>query len=286
MKRLWNSTPVRFVREIVQVYFTCHVSRSAAELAYFFILSFFPVLICVNAFVGLLNLDVNVVLEVAADFLPRESLSILGDYITYITDNQSRALLAAGLTMTLFSASAAFRALMNIMADIYGRPTYRGLLQIAASLLFSILFLFTIYLSIAVVFTGSYFFRLLEEHFPWLAWAAASWRGLRFWLLFLLVMVLVLLVYRMSAPRGYPRPPLLTGSILASVALAGASMFFSWFIGLSSRYSLIYGSLASLIVLLIWLYLCGNILILGNVFNFVLYRHRRAQLTGDRDPAA
>ena len=59
-----------------------------------------------------------------------------------------------------------------------------------------------------------------------------------------------------------------------------ASMLFSWFIGLSSRYSLIYGSLASLVVLLVWLYLCGNILILGNVFNFVWYRHRQARRAG------
>ena len=47
-----------------------------------------------------------------------------------------------------------------------------------------------------------------------------------------------------------------------------------------SRYSLIYGSLASLVVLLVWLYLCGNILILGNVFNFVWYRHRQARREG------
>jgi membrane protein len=46
----------------------------------------------------------------------------------------------------------------------------------------------------------------------------------------------------------------------------GASAVFSWFIGLSSRYSLLYGSLASIIILLLWLYLCGTILLLGAVF--------------------
>ena len=123
MRRLWESAGVRFVREIVEVYFDRRVSRSAAELAYFLILSFFPVLICVNAFVGLLHLDVNLILAGTEEFLPKESRSILGDYILYITDNQSNAMLFAGLTMTLFSASAAFRALMNIMADIYGRTS-------------------------------------------------------------------------------------------------------------------------------------------------------------------
>ena len=88
-------------------------------------------------------------------------------------------------------------------------------------------------------------------------------------------MVFISLVYRMSAPIGKPRPPVLRGAILAAAALVGASALFSWFIGMSSRYSLVYGSLASVIILLVWLYLCGNILILGNVVNCVWYTHKK-----------
>lgn len=113
MKKLLEWKPVRFGLEVGELYFSKRVSRSAAELAYFLILTFFPVLICINAFIGLLHLDINAVLEAASTFLPRETLGILGDYIQYITGNQSPALLAAGGIMTLFSASAAFRALMN-----------------------------------------------------------------------------------------------------------------------------------------------------------------------------
>ncbi|WP_297720013.1 YihY/virulence factor BrkB family protein [Intestinimonas sp.] len=275
MRMVWESSGVRFIREMVEVYFDRRVSRSAAELAYFLILSFFPVLICINAFVGLLRLDVNLVVEAAEGILPAEVLPILGDYIGYISINQSNAMLLAGITMVLFSASAAFRALMNIMADIYERPTYRGVGQVAASVLFSVLFLVTIYLSIAVLLTGSWFLHLVERRFAWIAQLVGSWQSLRFFLLFCLVLLFVLLVYRLSAPRGVSRPPILTGGVLAAAALVAASMLFSWFIGLSSRYSLVYGSLASVIILLVWLYLCGNILILGNVFNYVWYKRNR-----------
>ena len=279
MERLWNSAGVRFVREMVRIYFAKRVSRSAAELAYFLVLTFFPVLICVNAFVGLLHLDIQAVLEAAAPFFPKETLGILGDYVGYITTNQSTALLIAGAGMTLFSASAAFRALMNIMEELYGRKGYRGVWRIAASLVFSVLFLLTIYLSFVVLLTGDWLFRLAEDFLhletavlPW------EWRWFRFLLLFFLVLLFVLLVYRMAAPRGKPRPPVLTGAFLAAAALVAASALFSWFIGLSSRYSLVYGSLASVIILLVWLYLCGNILILGNVFNCVWYKHRKLRM--------
>jgi len=276
LKQLLEQKPVKFVLEVVDLYFSKNISRSAAELAYFLILSFFPVLICINAFIGLLHLDTNTLIEAAAPFLPKESLDILGEYIQYITVNQSQAMLTGGLIMTLFSASAAFRALMNVMGDIYERRSYYGIGQLIASFVFSLLFLVTIYLSIVVVITGGWLFHLIDQYFPILTdlipW---DWQWIRFLILFCLVLLFVLLVYRLAAPRGKPKPPILTGGILAAVALVAASILFSWFIGLSSRYSLVYGSLASLIIMLVWLYLCGNILILGNIFNCVWYRHKK-----------
>ena len=52
-------------------------------------------------------------------------------------------------------------------------------------------------------------------------------------------------------------------------------MIFSALMSNSARYSLVYGSLASVIIMLVWLYLCGNILIMGNVVNYVLFSRRR-----------
>ena len=276
MKRLWESTPVQFVREIVELYFSAHVSRSAAELAYFLILSFFPILICVNAFVGALDLDISVVLAEVERFLPGGVAAILADYVGYITQNQSPGMLLTGLFMTLVSASAAVRALMKIMDDIYGRTNYPGFWSIVVSVGFSLLLLVTMYLSIVVLLTGNWFLRFLEGFLPVHA-AIWDWQWLRFVILFALVLVFILLLYRVSAPIGKPRPPVLTGAVLAAVALAGASILFSWFIGMSSRYSMVYGSLASVMILLVWLYLCGNILILGNVFNCVWYRRKKAK---------
>ena len=281
MKRIWNSSPVRFVREIVELYFSARVSRSAAELAYFLILTFFPILICINAFVGALHLDIRLVLDTVDEFLPGGVATILAEYIQYITDNQSVGMLLAGLFMTLVSASAAVRGLMKIMDDIYGRANYPGFWSIVVSLVFALLLLVTIYLSVVVLLTGNWFFHVIERYIP-ISSFITDWQWLRFVILFALVLLFILLLYRVTAPIGKPRPPVLTGAVLAAVALAGASILFSWFIGMSSRYSMVYGSLASVIILLIWLYLCGNILILGNVFNCVWYRRKKEKLNAGK----
>ena len=280
-----------FVLDVVGLYFDKKVSRSAAELAYFLILSFFPALICINAIIGTLDLDVASLLEKAAVIIPEAALSVLTEYVRYITVNQSRALLTGGIIMTLFSASAAMRSLMDVMDDIYERKSYTGLWQIVASVAFSVLFLLTIYLSLVVVLTGNWFFHLLEElihrvprlsevRLPW------DWQWMRFLILFCLVLVFVLLLYRATALKGRPRAPIFRGALLASAALVLASVIFSYFIGLSSRYSLVYGSLASVVILLVWLYLCGNILILGSCCNRVWYdrfRRRRPEQEGNRN---
>ncbi|MBU5435404.1 YihY/virulence factor BrkB family protein [Pseudoflavonifractor sp. MSJ-37] len=276
MREILRWSPVRFLTELVELYFAKRVSRSAAELAYFLILTFFPIVICINAFIGLLDLDPGRVLDAAGGLLPQESLGVLADYISYVSGGWSRQMLIGGLVTTLFASSAAFRALMDIMGDIYGRTSYQGVWQVLASVVCSLLLLATIYLSIVVLLTGEWLFRLAARLLPLpevdLPWA---WQWVRFLVLFCLVMGFVLLVYRISAPRGEPRPPVFTGAVLASGVLVGASAVFSWFIGMSSRYSLVYGSLASVIILLVWLYLCGNILILGNVFNYIWYAHRK-----------
>ena len=161
------------------------------------------------------------------------------------------------------------------MDELYDHTRDMGVRRIAVSVLFSMLFLVTVYLSVLVIFTGGWFLRWLAGVLPpqlsaMVNFTALSdlWRWLRYLLLFCFVMLLVLTLYRLGTPKHrVRRRPLLASSLLCALALVVASLVFSWFIGLSSRYSLVYGSLASVIVLLLWLYLCGTVLLLGATLN-------------------
>ena len=169
------------------------------------------------------------------------------------------------------------------MDELYQVRRINSLHRLVLSVSLSLLFLLTIYLSIVVIFTGEWFFRLLESRLPQalldlvpLVTLSQLWGWLRYLLLFLLVFLFVLLVYlihlvlavsRLGPPLPFRRRTrtLYLTALLSAAALVACSVLFSWFIGMSSRYSLVYGSLASLIILLVWLYFCGNILLLGAV---------------------
>ena len=278
--------PVLFVRDMVQTYGRLGVSRAAASLAYFLILTLFPLLVCVNFFIGLLELDPEAVFSALDSLLPRESLSIILDYLTYVSgvpQSQSTPLLLASLFTILLSASAGLRTLLKNMDELYQVRHVSSLRRVVVSVALSILFLLTIYLSIVVIFTGDWFFQLLEARLPSplaelipLRLLSQLWGWLRYLLLFFCVLLLVLAVYRMGTPPPLRREKkvLRLTALLSAGALVACSVLFSWFIGMSSRYSLVYGSLASLIILLVWLYFCGNILLVGAVAGRVWF-HRR-----------
>jgi len=270
-------SPIPFVLDMVEVYSACNIPRSSAALAYSLVLSFFPLLLCLNGLIALVHLDAQALLAALERFMPQAAASLVGEYVVYVAENQSPGLLYAGLFTIVVSASAGLRVLLDTMDELYGRPKDLSIGRVVQSVVFSLLFLITLYLSIVVILTGDWFLQFLEERLPRevvslvdLPALSGLWRWMKYLLLFCFVMLLVLAVYAIGTPRGAAtRLSILTGALGSSVALVAASVVFSEFIGMSSRYALVYGSLASLIILLVWLYLCGNILLLGAVFTRV-----------------
>ena len=283
MKKILSFPPVSFGVKAAELYLEIGAPRAAAALSYFLILTLFPLLVCVNYFIGLFHLDLENLLLSLDQFLPDEVLLVMRDYLGYVAGSQSRALLLASLVTILISASAGLRTLLATMDSLHGTADPHAIRRVLVSLVLSALFLLTVYLSVVVIFTGEWFFWLLEKHLPQrltelipLSALSGLWRWMRYLLLFCFVLLLVLIVYRAGTPRGAMRRPVVVlSSLLAALTMVAASVVFSWFIGMSSRYALVYGSLASLIILLVWLYLCGNILLLGAVVGRVLENRMR-----------
>ena len=149
-----------FLSDVIQVYLDRRVSRSAAELAYYLVLTLFPMLMMVTGIVGMLPLSEEGLTEFISRLLPQSTADLIGDYIAYVQLHQSVAMFAGGLVTTITAASAAFRGLVSISGEIYGRRAFRGVWYFLFSWIFSLLLLVMIYLSLVVVLTGNWFMRL------------------------------------------------------------------------------------------------------------------------------
>ena len=274
--RKFNSfPPARFLRDGVMIYFNLRIPQSAACLAYFVLLAVFPVLICVSYLLGLANIDITNIINQLQPILPVEALVVIKSYLMYVSYRQTPGLFIAGLAACWFSAAAAYRTIARVILDVYDYVPRSPLRSLAVSILFPPALLLTLDLSVIVVVTGEKTLQAIVDRLPFLGSVLDLWNWLRYVLLFAIFFLFILAVLIMASPRGSPRTPMMVSSLTATLALVAASGFFSWFIGMSSRYSLIYGSLVSIVVLLIWLYLCGQILFLAIVFTSVWYKKRR-----------
>ena len=260
---------LRFAKDLAGIYFGKRVSRSAAELSYFLTLSVFPTLMCLYALVGEFIPSSGMVEEVLRGVLPPDTIRTIENYLLYVSVFSGKRMLTAGAILMATSSAAAFRSLHNIMADIQGAPHYQGLRSVIASFVFSLVFLAAMYFTVIVIVSGEWLLKLLDEHIP-VSW---EWSWLRFVLLYAILLLILLGVYRLTSPRGTPAP-ILPGALAAALCMVAAGMASSAMVSMSVRYSLVYGSLASLVILMLWLYVFGNILIMGNALNFLIGERR------------
>lgn len=260
-----------FASELLREFFRCNLLRSAAALTYYLVLSVFPLLICINACVGMLHVDVKALLETLGRLLPAEALGLAGDYVDYLSQNHAALLLPAGVTAMLLSGSAGVRVLLDSMDEFFACRRQAGLRRVAVSVLFSFLLLVAMYLALIVVLAGGWLFGAVRDLLTMETEARISlepisslWLNLRYLLLFSFILLLVLTLYRLGTSRRTVSGRIVfLCALFCALALVGASAVFSWFIGLSANYSLLYGSLASVIILFLWLFLCSTILLLG-----------------------
>ncbi len=271
--------PIQLGVMIWRQYGQCGVSQAAAAMSYSLILTIFPLLLCINYLIGLFQIDLEQLLCSLHQILPNAVLDLLLEYLKYAGHDWAAGVPMAALTTIILSASAGLRILLNSLDRIYGQKPVRGIKRFGESVVLSILVVLILYLSIIIIFTGEWFFlmlegllpRLLAELLP-LQTLSSVWAGLRYILLFASMLLLVLMIYWIGTPRELRGRGLLLSAILTAGALVCGSVIFSGFISLSSRYSIVYGSLASLMILLVWLYVCGNVLLLGALIGRILFQ--------------
>ena len=262
-KKLYSVT-----RNLVEMYAHFHVSRAAAALSYFLTLTVFPLMICLYTMLRRYITDIDDIVRFLQGIVPAETLDTLSDYMVYVTSHSGRGLFIAAIAVMLTSSSAAFRGLHTVFAEMQGKGRYHGIIFFIFSFIFSIVFLVIMYFAAIVIITGDWFLKFVGSYFPILN-VSLAWKWLRFVLLFAVLLLVLSGIYGLSAPKGTEKH-LLLGAFAASAALVTISVLFSWFIGMSTRYSLIYGSLASIIILMFWLYICAIIIIMGNALNIVV----------------
>lgn len=258
------------VYRLIDRFLSDRVSESAAHLAYFFLFSLFPLLIFLNSLIGMFDIDVSQLVALLGT-LPSDVAHILGDYVDYLQQVSSPSLMYTGLALTVWFLSRAGRSLIvciNLAMRIRVRRSSASLF--VTSVILTLLLLLSIILALVFVVSGQELLELLATWIPQVSRVFALWgrmRGLVTAVFFLLALTLV---YTLSPNRRISPVKTLPGSLFAMAAWLTATNIFSQYVDNFARYSFLYGSLGAIIVLMLWLYILGIVLVLGAELNHIL----------------
>lgn len=263
----WRIT--RVLTTMADTFLTRRVTRSAAEIAYYMVMALFPVIICMYDLLALILRDPTAVLRIVETLvLPRETQALVSEFLNYVSGNTSQVMFIAALFVMITSASAAFRAMAAIVGEIHGDKRFGIVRNTVVSIIFSVTFLLVLYLCVLLMLTGKHFLLWLDALMPRVS-IVWSWTWLRFLVLFAILLMMILVLYRLTTPRRTSHR-VLPGALFSAVGIVVMSILLSWLIGNSAKYSLVYGSLASVVILLFWFQVFGLLLILGVVLNHAL----------------
>lgn len=244
------------------------LTRASAALSFFLTSTLFPLLIILYTLLGSSPQRLETILQFARRLMAEDSVKIIEEFLKYVAANNSRSMMMAAFLLLLTSASAAMRTMQATIGELQGQPRYRGLKNFLFSLIVSLLMVAALYFAILVMLTGENFFSWISRFVSILDFARL-WKIVRYPLLAAIEYGILYGLYRSSMPHGAGYP-IVAGTILAALALAGVSVAYSAVIGASARYSLVYGSLASIILLMMWLYTCCMVIFAGAALNVAL----------------
>ena len=100
---------VRFVRTFVSIFNGNRLTRAAAALSYYLTMTFFPVVIVLYTLMGNSYDKAMRIVDFAENLMAEETINFVREFLAYVALNNSTAMMVAGLTVLITSASAAVR---------------------------------------------------------------------------------------------------------------------------------------------------------------------------------
>lgn len=262
----------------------------AKGAAYSSIITFFPALVLVAGIFATARGDLDYVHAASllvARIMPPGTASTVQSYFQTARQRPVRVLVFASL-VALWTASGVMMSWMEGFRSAYQLPKTWGIVK-ERLVAFGLVIMAGIPLTFAtilVAFGNQIETRLTHNVGSLGPLVLLAWTGMR-WVIALATSVAVMaLIYHNAVPRTQRWHSVLPGAGLATAVWFPATIAFGWYVRHFAEYSLYYGSLATAIVLLVWMYIVSIIVLIGAEFNAQLYPRMVAEMPKAAPPAA
>ncbi|MBM3606149.1 MAG: YihY/virulence factor BrkB family protein [Alphaproteobacteria bacterium] len=256
-----------------------HMTLIAAGVAFYAMFAVFPGLAAIVALWSLWfdPLVILTYLDVAHEFLPSGASEIVDDQVASLTSNGQTAV---GWTSFLSFMIATIAARAGVDALIRGLNAAYGVRTHSTIFGFVLAYALTLVI-VGISLAGLATILIVPVLLNFFVFApvrsllvtALPWAGM-----FLLVILTIGILYRYGPNVKTPRTPIFTwGALFAALLWSAGSIAFSAYLSSFNSYNRIYGSIGTVVALLMWFYLAGFSVLLGALINVELARRRRVR---------
>lgn len=268
---------------------TDDVLNRAAILSFYFLLALFPLLLFLIALLGSFadtgtELRHNLLTYLRA-IVPVSASDLINTTVDEISQKSSGGKLSFGLVTSLWFASSGMGAIiegLNIAYDVKETRAWwkRTLLAIVLTIALVVL----IITALALMFYGSRIAEGIASHYGFGAFAAV-WTVLRWLFVLVFVFLAFQLIYYFAPDLHEQQLRWLTpGAAVGVILWLLVSFLFGSYLNFYNTYSVVYGSLGAVIILLLWFYLTGVTILIGGEVNAII--EQAAARAGDPEAKA
>ncbi len=259
--------------QFVRSCFAHRISRTAAALAYYFLLSFFPLLLFISLLLSGISENLDLTQILAGHMIPADVISTIISLLNYSASLDRNTLMITAAVLSLYGGSRAAACLSDAINRSYHLEKKRSvILQTLINFAFSALFLLALTFTLVVIVSTPEVLDFLQRAFGIDGLGVTIYFYLRFILILVVFLFLLVILYSVVPNRRVRLRQAFPGAAAASVGWVVVSMAFSLYVSNLSRYSLLYGTIGAVVVLMLWLYFTGLVLVAGSEFNYMVLR--------------
>lgn len=279
LESLWNlqGVPVTDVaKRTWKALFDDRVFGHAAELGFYFLFALFPTLLCASSILGLAARSAfsfyDRLLDYLAVVIPTAAMGTVLHTFNETTAHATSGKITFGLIAAIWSASVGISAIQDTLNAVYKIEDSRSYIVARIQAIgLTIILIIVITTGLASLLAGDYFSRLAAKttHELVLRYGAESAVHIVSWTTASALLALTFAVLYYWAPDCKERRWhwLTPGGAIGIVGWLVASLGFRAYLHFFNTYSVTYGSLGAVIILLMWFYITGLMLLLGAEIN-------------------
>ena len=279
LRNLWDfqgASPRLVWRRTFHAMLGDNLLSRAAEMGYYFLFALFPMLVSASSILGLVarrasNIYLSL-LHYLALVVPASAFKMVIDTFNQTTAAATSGKITLGLVAAIWSASVGFAAIQDGMNTVYkvreSRPYWKAR---GAAILVTLLLSVLVTLNLGVLLGGDLLAKLLriEIWHPWLAITADASVHIVQWTLASSLLLLQFNVIYYFAPDLKVKcwHWMTPGAVIGVLGWVASSIGLRVYLHFFHSFTIAYGSLGGVIVLLTWFYITGLMLLLGAEIN-------------------